>query len=88
MIALLLVGCGKESNTISDTGTITIVGTDSVIYGIVTAHGDRLIPTNLGLQFEIDSLHVEFEATYVGDSTIVNDWGRRVNLLRIEKVLY
>lgn len=88
MIVLFLTGCGKGSDTISDTGRITIVSADSGIYGIVTAHGDHLIPNNLGLQFEFDSLQVEFEATYVVDSAFMNSWGKTVNLIRVEKVLY
>ncbi len=79
-------GNTPSGNTISGTGTVTLVNLQGGFYGITSSDGINYDPINLGKDYQQDGLKVQFAATIRSDMVNTHQWGTIVELSTINKL--
>lgn len=81
----LLSGCARtalRNDQPANWGKVVYLGVGDA-YGIIMDDGTRLLPVNLDIKFQADSLPVLFDYTLLeGDSR--GQWGQPVRILRMQ----
>ncbi|MGH2567585.1 MAG: hypothetical protein ACRDGA_04550 [Bacteroidota bacterium] len=88
LAALTLQGCLVDTgdDMIRDTGTIRFIALEGGFYGIVADGGMNYDPVNLAEEFKQDTLRVRFTAKPAKEQVDFHMWGRKVELIAIEKL--
>ena len=67
-------------------GTVTLVNSGGVSYGIIGDDGKNYEPLNLDPEYQKDGLRVAYEATPAAQGAGAGTWGAPVNLSAIEEI--
>ena len=92
VFALTLTACaggdeatGGAPDLLTLDGTVVYQELEGGFYGIVTARGDELLPTNLPVEFEEDGLSVRVAGRFLEDVAAVQMWGRPFEIAEITR---
>lgn len=66
-------------------GTVAYLNLEGGFYGIVTARGDDLLPTNLPAEYEEDGLAVRVTGRFLEDVATFVMWGRPFEVTEITR---
>ena len=84
-----LCGCiapPSDENTVSGTGTVAYIDLEGGFYGIEAADGTRYYPLNLGEDFQVDGISVEFSGIPREDVATIVQWGTPLELTSIRSI--
>ncbi len=90
--SVAFVACGtnggsqNSTDVIKGTGTVEFIELEGGFYGIVADDSQKYDPINLAKEFQTDGLRVRFEAKLRTDVATIRQWGKTIEITKIEKV--
>ena len=66
------------------TATVRYIDLEGGFYGLVTADGERYLPTNLAEEYQTDGTVLVFKAKPVTDRVSIQQWGTMVELYQVK----
>lgn len=94
LVTILSAGFGlsffhsSDNSYVNTAGTVRFLTFEGGFFGIIGDDGERYDPLNLGDEFKVDGLRVEFEASICSDCASFHMWGWivRIHTMEVEFV--